>query len=294
MKKVNLNKLQMSAYKLLVLFFMLSSVHIISAETIINNGEEVSGTWTKKGSPYLIKGEAIVPQGKTLKIKAGVVIKFQTGSERDYSNMSDVGFLRVNGKLIAKGNSKEMIVFTRDGNYGYWGVVYLNTAHSKSEISWCKFEYGYFVRNIISEPKYDNATAVLSFNNCGGIVSNCLIIGNGWNGINCKNGADPIFTNITIYGNNYAVECNTASSPKIKNCIIYNNDYSFYINGESTPKISYSLIQDRENQSDYVDGGSNIFYSSPQFINPDQGDFRISQSSPCAGKGEKGNNIGAY
>jgi hypothetical protein len=36
----------------------------------------------KKGSPYIINGEAIVPSGKTLEIKPGVVVRFKTGESR--------------------------------------------------------------------------------------------------------------------------------------------------------------------------------------------------------------------
>ena len=63
----------------------------MDAQTIIKDKEYVSGKWKKSKSPYIIEGEAKIAEGKTLKIKPGVVVKFRTGDGRDYPD-SDVGF----------------------------------------------------------------------------------------------------------------------------------------------------------------------------------------------------------
>lgn len=46
-----------------------------NAQTTVPAGN-VSGTWTKAGSPYKIQGEIIVPKGSTLTIQPGTVVEF--------------------------------------------------------------------------------------------------------------------------------------------------------------------------------------------------------------------------
>ena len=183
------------------------------------------GTWKKSKSPYVIEGEAIVPAGKTLKIKPGTTIKFKTGENRDYSSYGkkieefDVGFLRVNGKIIATGKSNKLITFTRDGNTGNWGNVHIKTKDKDNILKYCKFEYTHFVRGVIED---DNATGAISFHESTGTVEHCLFINNGWAAVNCKEGADPTLANLTIVGYEYGIECNTSSSPaSVTNIIIW-------------------------------------------------------------------------
>ncbi len=97
---------------------MLAGGGPINAQTIIKPGS-VSGTWTKKESPYLIKGDVQVPAGKTLTIKAGVVVKF----DGPY-------MMNVQGSLIAEGIETDSIVFTvadttgikTKARYGWGGI----------------------------------------------------------------------------------------------------------------------------------------------------------------------------
>jgi len=114
------------------------------AETIIENLESVYGTWTADNSPYIIEGEAIVPQDSTLIIEPGVVVKLKTGTEHSYGAPGfDYGFLRVYGKIIAEGTITDTITFTRNETTGSWGIIYLDEADTASSFKYCKFEYGY-------------------------------------------------------------------------------------------------------------------------------------------------------
>ncbi len=277
-----------------LLFLVFTSLMLFSAvsQTVIHDKQEVYGKWTPKGSPYIVNGEAIVPAGKTLKIKPGVVVRFKTGDVHDYDkySRSEIGFLRVNGRLVAKGSEDNLIYFTRDGAYGNWGVIYMNTGNKDNLLMYCKVEYAYFIRSIIPT---DNATAGISFNACSGAVLNCLVVNNGWNGINCKNSANPVLMNNTLVGNKYAIECNTSSTPTIINTIFYSNDESFYINGGAKPLISYSLLQNAL-PLDVSDLGNNIIGLDPKFVDRWNGNFRLQDDSPCIGKGKGGKNMGAY
>lgn len=261
----------------------------VNAQTVIKDSENVSGVWKKSKSPYIIKGEAIVPEGETLTIKPGVVIKFRTGDERDYPKTT-VGFLRVNGTLVAEGKKKKMILFTRDGSDGQWGVVQIHTKSKNSIFKYCKIEYAKFVRSIIPG---DNATGAISVYDSYAEIINCTLV-NGWVGVNCKNGAYPLVKNSTIVGNQYGLECNSASKPEVLNCILWKNNTTFYNNGKSTPKLSYSLIGENPAKYGISDNGTNVIGRNPMFISEGSDNFKLKPDSPCKGKGKDGVNIGAF
>jgi len=261
----------------------------LNAQTIIKDKEYVSGKWKKSKSPYIIKGEAIIAEGKTLKIKPGVVVKFKTGDGRDYPD-TDVGFLRVKGTLIAEGTTENMIKFTREGEFGNWGVVQFDSKSKNSLMKYCKLEYAMYIKTIVPG---DNATGAVSVYKGYAEISNCLIV-NGWVAINCKKGANPLVKNNTIAGNQYGLECNSGSNPEVLNCILWNNKNTFFNNGESQPTLSYSLI--RENPAKYLlsDDGTNIVGRDPLFMSESSGNYKLKSDSPCKGKGKGGSNIGVF
>ncbi|HRZ41505.1 MAG TPA: right-handed parallel beta-helix repeat-containing protein [Bacteroidales bacterium] len=275
---------------------LMLSMHFVHAETIIADKQQVSGTWGPKGSPYIVQGEAIVPEGKTLTIKPGVEVKFKTSinEEFEYGGSSfDFGFLRVNGKLVARGKEGKPIVFTRLGNEGSWGAVVVNTTDKGSEFAWCKFSYGHYIRYVIEG---DNATGMLTFIKSTGKVSHCTF-SNGWTGINCKQGSEPVIDHCTLTLNEYGLECNSDSKPTVSNTILWGNGDTFYLNSGKNIPVSYSLIQAYSIEEESVeDKGNNIINdeTEPGFIDADAGDFRLSKNSPLLKKGEKGSNIGAY
>jgi len=275
-------------YLFFILFFISANFF---AQTIIKDKSYVVGTWKKSGSPYIIEGEAIVPIGKTLKIKPGVVVEFKTGDSREYSDgNSDIGFLRVLGTITAKGKANSLITFTRKGSMGNWGIVQVADKTNKSELTYCKIEYSHYIRGIVDG---DNATGAISVYKCSPIISNCLIVNNFWVGINCKEGSNPKLTNNTIVGNKYGIECNTGSNPEVLNCILWKNETAFYINGDSSPKVSYSMIGENPAKYGLEDDGTNLINQNPLFSNELQGDYSLKSKSPCfkAGKGKV--NIGA-
>ena len=50
-----------------LLLILLSISTQIFAQTTINDGQKISGHWTKANSPYIIKGVATIPQNTTAK-----------------------------------------------------------------------------------------------------------------------------------------------------------------------------------------------------------------------------------
>lgn len=96
-----------------IFVLLLSSFFSAHAATVINQDIEVSTTWNKQGSPYIITNPVGVTAGATLTIEPGVVVKSplyifaQRGSSIPPSSIgvSD-------GKIIAIGSESEPIYFT--------------------------------------------------------------------------------------------------------------------------------------------------------------------------------------
>jgi hypothetical protein len=99
-------------YFLLTVFSFFLTQGMI-AQTIIEDGTEICGTWTKAGSPYIVNGMATIKNGDSLIIEPGVEIKLKTGTDYNYKDeVIDVGALHVKGKLKALGTPSEEILFT--------------------------------------------------------------------------------------------------------------------------------------------------------------------------------------
>jgi len=274
--------------KIVISVFILTTLWL-NAQTKIVDKQEVYGTWRLSDSPFIVEGEAIVPTGKILTIEPGVVVKFKTGEERDYRYDDElnadfnVGFLRVNGKIIAKGTKKKHIRFIANGD-GNWGNIFMENSQG-NEFSYCLFTESYYMRSVT---KSDNATGALTFINSNGNVSFCVFYNNGWTAINCKQESNPTFNNLTIVSNNYGFECNSNSKPIVNNIILWNNNTGFYINGDSEPVIYNSCIQDEYLPEGCIDKGKNLFAKDPAFIEIETGNLNLSKKSVC-----KKNKIGA-
>ena len=140
----------------------------------------------------------------------------------------------------------------------------------------------------IDQARHYNATAGISFNNATGQVTNCLIVDNGWGGINCKNGSDPQINHCLIMDNEYGIECNSKSRAVVKNSIIWNNEKAVYLNGKGTVRLFNTLYQEMEFPEDVLDGGGNLLGENPLL----DSDFTPMEGSPCYKAGNDGKNMG--
>ena len=275
--------------KFFIIFLIVGNLSLFG-QTTVHNGQEVFGTWNKSGSPYIIEGEAIVPEGEVLTIKSGVEVKFKTGNDIDYRYSDgslnpnfNVGCLRVEGTFIAKGKKNKMILFTSKEKYGKWGAIFFVNSDD-NYMTYCQVEFSQHLRSVTED---DNATGAISFVNSSGTVENC-IISNSWTGINCKQGSEPEIINCVVTDNEYGIEANSDSKPNIVNTIIWNNVNCFYINPGATVKISHTLIQDDFLEEGVYDKGNNILGKNPLMNNK----FELRESSPCFKTGLKGKNMG--
>ncbi|MCJ7446387.1 MAG: right-handed parallel beta-helix repeat-containing protein [Bacteroidales bacterium] len=268
------------------------SAFFLKAQTTIDNGSEVSGTWTKINSPYLINGLATVPTGNTLIIEPGVEIRFKTGVDYYYGDNSvDVGLLYVKGNLIAEGTSSQRITFTRQGDSGNWGcIAFSATADTSSSFKYCKVEYANMISGLESEPyigalSFKNPKVSISHseiiaNNYHGIYSNhttfiiqnCIIANNTLRGIYIGydfNSKDTIIiTNNTIVGNgSTGLQANVAKC-KIVNNIFWNNSESIYIQSY-TSIASYNLVQEDVLIGSSLIIGEGMVYNFDPQLGPD-------------------------
>ncbi|MBT7618405.1 MAG: right-handed parallel beta-helix repeat-containing protein [Calditrichaeota bacterium] len=113
---------------------------VMIAQTEIEG--EVTGEWNPEGSPYILIGNAGVPEGEQLIIHPGTEIR------------SDGNFrLSARGQLVIQGTPEDSILFTsnaEDPQDDDWlGVVFSVLIEEEPEISFANFEYA---RNGIELP----------------------------------------------------------------------------------------------------------------------------------------------
>ena len=101
----------------------------ITTAAHIKNGD-VSGTWTLAGSPYFITGNTNVPNGQTLIIEAGTIIKF-----------AGTHTFEVNGNILANGTETDSIKFLSFYPDSTWRGFEFDTNTSDSTIfDYCVFQ----------------------------------------------------------------------------------------------------------------------------------------------------------
>lgn len=153
---ISINYRQLEFLVALLLIFNCPSTH---SQTVIKPGE-ISGIWTKKSSPYLIKGDVNISIGKKLIIQPGTIIKF-----------AGLYTINVQGSLIALGTEKDSILFTVSdtvgiksrSRYGWNGIRF-----DRRPITWDTLRFimpqREEIRNIVNERikngKLDTSTKI--------------------------------------------------------------------------------------------------------------------------------------
>ncbi len=291
----------------IIAVFLIFLISEMQAQTVIPAKAMVSGVWTLAEAPFIIEGEAIIPQNSTLTIEAGVEVRFKTGTNDDYLNPGfDLGFLRISGKLTAKGSAQQPIVLTRDGSTGRWGnLLFDTTADSSSTLKYCRINYASQVLHASGWLEFSGAVSVyksyVNIENClisnnftDGLfcdnasprIVNCLITDNGHNGFIGTNYANPQFINCTFSGNpQYAIDCGYNSSLTVSNSILWGNGTSFAGNLTSAPKILYSLVEESTLPAGAENLGGNLFTLNPRFADTTGQDYALQSNSFCINSG---------
>ncbi|MBN2092368.1 TonB-dependent receptor plug domain-containing protein [candidate division KSB1 bacterium] len=116
--KTNRTQSQISVLVLWLFIFLI----IINLSNVLakNVTGEQSGKWDLNNSPYIIKGDIIVPENQVLTIEPGVIIKFS-------------GYYRitVKGTIFARGTESNQIVFTSEKDFEF-GNIDSDAQHTSS------------------------------------------------------------------------------------------------------------------------------------------------------------------
>jgi len=262
-----------------------------STGTSIPSGSEISGTWTKNNSPYIVEGKATVPNGQTLNIEPGVVVKFKASTSIDPADYTyqtiQVGMLYINGKISAAGTVAEPVIFTRNETEGNWGTIIFDDASDDNSIlSHCVIEYACTVKKFdgtndmpgaVSFHKanptieycviknngksfggYDLGCGILSFRSSPKIIS-CQIFNNktqGFYGISdYQQNTTPLLIGNLIYNNKPAIDL-VFTDPKIVNCTVTNNQQCGLNGMYANPIIINSIFWN--NQASFNQSSSSI------------------------------------
>ncbi|MFH1860885.1 MAG: right-handed parallel beta-helix repeat-containing protein [bacterium] len=258
------------------------------ADTYVS--DNICGTWTIDGSPYIIQNSIIIEQDATLRILPGVVVK-------SYSEKA----IRVEGTLTAQGTAEQPITFSKyaSDNWGY--ILFSDTSTdavfdvnnnyiSGSILEHCSIEYAGSssvsnngaVRINIASPyinyctiKDNKASGICAWGLSGALrINNSIIKGNTGSGVNSSGGSIYI-TNSTIGSNTVSGVYGNTSVINIINSTISNNttsgdgggvyNYAFYGYGY-TINITNSII-DNNTASGSGGGVYNYAYHYNSTIN---------------------------
>ena len=137
-------------------------------------GTEVAGVlpcdevWSSENSPYHVTASLLVPQGCSLEIEPGTVIKFFVSAKA--SDWDHRLYLQVDGTLSAIGTAEAPIVFTADKSKpskSNWGGVYIKGSSGTNSLRHVHFYYA-GGDSIIGDD------AALSVSNGSFLVENCV------------------------------------------------------------------------------------------------------------------------
>jgi len=189
---------------------------------------EVSGTWDIAGSPYIVMGPLIVPDGETLIIDPGVVVQFNTTE-----------MFLINGCILAEGTTENPIIFTALDNSIRWGGMGWDqpaVSNETSKFKHCTFEYAY-AYDPENLPGYNSGGAI-RVNDYEKIeISHCLFrynLADKPGEYNPAGGAillveSSLQISHCIFHDNQAghggaIALSTNSNSVIDNCLFYNNE----------------------------------------------------------------------
>lgn len=237
--------------------------------------------WARAGSPYVVAENLFVASDGQLTIEPGVLVKVvHPPGAQIYS---DEGVhLSVRGTLIARGTPDAMIRFTSASPKPQKGTEWDGISLSGSKP--CILEWA-----IVEYPRFGV--------DCGGatLIAHCIFR-------NCHTGIwlnerfiGDVVHNVSAYNIYSGIRCRgTPAEATIRNNIFYKNgdgidawagafayaDYNLYWSGQQSRGSNYG-------DSNYrgMSPGPHDVVADPEFLDPENGDFRLSQNSParCAG-----------
>ncbi len=191
----------------------------------------LSGTLTLDDSPYIVTGDISVPDGQTLEIEPGVVIRFNGKFQFD-----------VYGTLRAIGTEERPIVFTSNKaapHPGDWRTI--NLINSENTV----------IQNCLIEYASGSETGEMYYG-----------------AISCDNSNPEIYNNVIRNNERWGIVCHDNSNPIISGNIITDNGWAgIKIHNNSSPKVENNIIR---GNADGGEGGAGIIFNSggmPSIVN---------------------------
>lgn len=203
-----------------------------------------------------VEDKIIVPEGITLTIKPGTIIRFQKKGFKQYGFGDNRVYIQKGGKLVASGNPENFITFTsaeRKPEPGDWHGLEFHSEDDLSILEYCKVEYAYEgIASILSSPGISNC--IISKNDKGlcfwqksGPMINKNKITNNNTGILCSSRSEPnITSNIITYNKDSGINCEKGSSVNILKNDINNNYIGIKMNLNVTANVDENIIRNNE------------------------------------------------
>jgi hypothetical protein len=198
-------------------------------------------TWSSANSPYYIGGDITIGAGVTLIIQSGVTVNFLDYDDQSSGKSSTKPEIIVNGTLQADGAT-----FTAGTKGDWYGIVFNSGASSSSYLDDCIIE---------------NAYNAVYIDGSDPTVTECDIKDNSNQGLNIRNGADPVIDDNKIESDSYAAYIYSADGDFTHNSFDSDED-GVRILGTSSPifhsngnLFKSSITKNRA----YVGGGSPNF-----------------------------------
>ena len=234
--------------------------------------------------PYLVKSDLLVPAEATLSIEPGVTLMFYDGDS--------LLWMKIEGKLIAKGDPNNPIVFTsahRKPDYGQWrGLAFLNPGEV-SEIQYCIFEYGAYFEMDTNTAKGREAqlySGMLAVLNSSPTIENNIVFYNANNGIYVtgSNARPTVRYNILFKNDASGIRADSSTSgiflPEF-NCAAENSSLDFLLADSLFGRED--TVNENYDSTDYLFN----FTLSPEFVDWENGDFDLQSCSPCIDAGPR-------
>ena len=205
----------------------------------------VTGVLPLSGSPYVMLDNVIIPEGESLTIEPGVVIRVKR-----CPHFEGLYAIKVYGQILAQGTEEDSIIFTSDEaepEYDWNGIQFIHCNSDTSVISYSILKYGYY-----GVVKADSSSALIIHNN---------LVRNNFMGLMLSNNSTGlIHSNYFEYNEYYCITCNS-SSPEI-----FNNHFAdtCYYSVSIVMYSSNGFIHDNFFTGNY---GINVNYSSYPLIN---------------------------
>jgi hypothetical protein len=175
---------------------------IASGQTTISGGINQDTNWTLQNSPYILTGDTVIFGSNTLTIEPGVVVKFDSNVQ-----------LRIQGSLIAVGNSTDIITFTSNESNPQPG-------------SWREVNLEYNATCILDYVQMEYADTALRYNqiNTASSIKNAIFQFNN-NAIKVNGGSVqfPITMDTVTFKSNDKGIANFYEEVTLTNCMFINN-----------------------------------------------------------------------